>query len=91
MTGHSLKVTYLVALIVGLAAIGFYWDARTANETQTRVDRVVQRSDQDWCATLDLLTKVPVPKPTAPKQNPSRVGQYQLYLDFLSLKHRKGC
>lgn len=51
----------------------------------------VDHSQAKWCDTLNLLTSRPVPKPTNPSANPSREMSYQLYEDFLTLKHRFGC
>ncbi|MGH3673590.1 MAG: hypothetical protein ACRDSH_23670 [Pseudonocardiaceae bacterium] len=51
----------------------------------------VHRSAHDWCATLNLLTSQPVPKPADPAANPSRRQAYVLYSDFLDLRHRFGC
>ena len=52
---------------------------------------VVQNSQEHWCTTLDLLTSVPVAKPSSPTTNPSREGQYKLYSDFVLLKSSLGC
>ena len=52
---------------------------------------LVVQSEHRWCATLDLLTARPVPSPAHPAANPSRLGQYQLYLDFARLRGQFGC
>jgi hypothetical protein len=51
----------------------------------------IDQNNAQWCDTLRLLTSHPVTKPSNPAANPSRVASYQLYLDFLTLKHRFGC
>jgi hypothetical protein len=52
----------------------------------------VQRSsNQQWCAALQLLTSQPVNPPADPSSNPSRVAQYKLYTDFLTIEKRFGC
>lgn len=51
----------------------------------------VSSASQQWCTTLDLLTRTPVPKPADPKGNPSRETAYELYADFMSLKRQFGC
>lgn len=51
----------------------------------------IDQNNSQWCDTLRLLTSHPVPKPANPSANPSRVADYQLYQDFLILKHRFGC
>lgn len=52
---------------------------------------VVHASNQKWCATLDLLTARPVPRPADPAANPSREQTYVLYADFTDLRHHLGC
>jgi hypothetical protein len=49
----------------------------------------LSQSDHNWCQALSLLTSHPVPKP-APG-NPSRLENYEFYLDLVSLEHRFGC
>lgn len=51
----------------------------------------VNAQAHQWCATLDLLTSHPVPRPASPKANPSRAQAYILYSDFRDLRHRLGC
>lgn len=51
----------------------------------------VSRNDRQWCETLDLLTSQPVPKPSDPAANPSRLGQWRLYEDFLHVRDQFGC
>ena len=51
----------------------------------------LQTSNHNWCSTLTLLTKQPVPKPTNPAQNPSREQAYIFYTDFVALKGKLGC
>lgn len=53
--------------------------------------RAVSANDRDWCDTLTLITAHPVAKPANAAANPSRVGQYQLYLDFVKLRREFGC
>ena len=52
---------------------------------------VLSDSQQQWCTTLDLLTKDKVPYPSDPKANPSRVEAYILYKDFVSIRDEFGC
>ena len=94
MTFSPLRLSYAtkaallvmsVALLLALGLSGEYYMI-TSNYNQT-----VAHSNSQWCDTLDLLTMHEVPKPVDPKANPSRVGQYQLYEDFVQLKDRFGC
>jgi hypothetical protein len=54
-------------------------------------DNAISQSQQQWCSTLDLLTSVPENPPADPSANPSRVGQYQLYEDFVKIREGFGC
>lgn len=51
----------------------------------------VRSSQQQWCQSLLLLTKAPVPKPADPAKNPSREEAYTLYNAFSVLKKKYGC
>lgn len=51
----------------------------------------IGHSQSEWCSTLKLLTSHPVPKPTDPSGNPSRMAAYLLYEDFVYLAHQFGC
>jgi len=51
----------------------------------------VTAASQQWCTTLDLLTRTPISKPGDPKANPSREASYELYLDFVHLRKQFGC
>jgi len=50
-------------------------------------DQVVQHE----CASLELLTAVPVLKPADPAKNPSRETTYQFYVALLAWEHKDGC
>lgn len=73
-------VVAVVALVIG--GVSF---AVLSNQHQ------VASSQQQWCDTLDLLTRTPVPKPADPKANPSREATYELYRDFVKLKDKFNC
>lgn len=51
----------------------------------------VTTASRQWCTTLNLLTRTPVPKPADPKANPSREISYELYADFMNLRQQFGC
>ena len=73
---------YVLAIAVVLAAIAipvgisFY---------------LVIQSQHRWCDTLTLLTSKPVASPANPAANPSRVGQYDFYIDLVRLRGQYGC
>jgi hypothetical protein len=48
-------------------------------------------SARKWCATLDLLTARPVPRPADPAANPSRENAYVFYADISDLRRQFGC
>ena len=48
-------------------------------------------NNQQWCTALDILTKVPVARPSDPKANPSRVFSYNLYESFRSIEMEFRC
>lgn len=81
---HATKVAFTAAIMVLLVICGLavnYWlTVRTIDHTETQ-----------WCDTLSLLTSKPVAYPSDPQKNPSRVGQYELYEDFVHLKSKFGC
>lgn len=74
-------MTAALALIVLAAFAVNYWLAHAA----------VQSNDRRWCATLELLTRHPVPRPADPQANPSRVTTWRLYEDFVQLGRDFGC
>lgn len=43
------------------------------------------------CPALELATKQPVPYPTDPAKNPSRVKTYQYYLAFKEAESKDHC
>jgi hypothetical protein len=51
----------------------------------------IGRDNSQWCQTLTLLTRHPVPKPARPAQNPARAATYQLFRDFTVLAHNFRC
>jgi hypothetical protein len=79
-----MKVILAVAVMVlGLlcAMGGSYWLSVSA----------LNRSQQNWCASLALLTANPVPRPADPKANPSREQSWEFYQSLVQLQHRFGC
>lgn len=42
-------------------------------------------------ARLSRATATPMPRPSDPAQNPSRMATYRLYEDFLTVRNEFGC
>jgi hypothetical protein len=53
--------------------------------------QALNQSQHQWCATLTLLTRHPVPRPADPKANPSREQAFVFYTQLLALRHEFGC
>ena len=78
--GAKRSVVMLFVLALALSAANLLF---TTNE--------VSANNRQWCDTLALLTSKPVPKPTDPHANPSRMQNYTLYADFVTLRRHFGC
>lgn len=66
-----------IALAI-LLCIGFsYWQVHT--------------SQHEWCHLLTTLTQTPIPKPADPSANPSRVQNYNFYMQLVQLRGEFGC
>jgi hypothetical protein len=81
---HATRVAW-IAMIVILAMLGSIAGGYLLIRYQ------ISHSQQQWCDTIKLLTGTPVPSPSDPAKNPSRVEAYRLYEDFVTLKTRFGC
>jgi len=81
---HATRLALLIAtlLLVIITSVAAGWGL-TLWETSIQ--------SHQWCDTLTLLTKNPVPKPADPQANPSRQQSYLLYSDFVKLRHKFGC
>lgn len=73
-------IAVLIALPLLLTAANLLY---TASE--------IAGNNRQWCDTLTLLTSKPVPRPTDPQANPSRMQTYTLYADFVTLRRHFGC
>jgi len=51
----------------------------------------VDVSQHHWCDALNTLTQHPVPQPSNPNANPSRMEAYTLYREFVQIKGEFGC
>jgi hypothetical protein len=103
IAARSAIIVCLAVVVIILALLGEYAMITANYNHADQVQRIsiahanqVQRSliaqsKSDWCDTLDLLTKTPVPKPADPSVNPSRVQDYLLYEDFVHIKIKFGC
>lgn len=89
----SIMVIQSVVLLCLLGAVIFLLVQNGDNNAHVtqQVEQNQSLSDHRWCATMDLLTQVPVQKPADPTANPSREASYQLYVDFVALKASFGC
>ena len=74
------SVVVLFVIAVGIAGAAYFAAVRD-----------VADNNRQWCDTLSLLTSKPVGRPADPQSNPSRAGEYTLYLDFVTLRQRFGC
>jgi hypothetical protein len=93
---RSLSLLLASMAIVMLALVGAvaYLLVSQANASAQNTRQIIanqQASDHRWCATMSLLTSVPVAKPSDPKTTPAREAQYELYTDFVVLKRSFGC
>ena len=43
------------------------------------------------CGIINLVASKPVPKPSNPSSNPSRVDLYDYYIAFKQVQHKYGC
>ena len=81
---HATKLALSFAFMIFLLVAGLgieYWMITSA----------IHHSNAQWCDTLNLLTANPDPKPSDPRANPSREGQYLFYANLVNLKSRFGC
>lgn len=81
---HATRIALLVAGMILVIICGLGAD-------YLLVERAIQHSQQQWCDTITLLTATPVPSPSDPAKNPSRVVEYRLYENFVTLKTRFKC
>lgn len=92
LAAKSAIIVMLAVVVIILALLGEYAMITANYRHADQVQRtLIAQSKTDWCSTLDLLTKTPVPKPVNPAANPSRVEAYLLYEDFLQIKVNFGC
>lgn len=65
--------------------------AQSKADEEAAIRAAVAYSDSQWCETLDLLTAHPVPYPSDPAANPSRVQSYDFYESFLHVRVKFKC
>lgn len=95
---HSRRFVWMTIALLGALVLALtgavVWLVIANQNSVIRDHRQImsnQRSaDQRWCATLRLLTGVPVSPPAKHVSDSSR-EQYQLYEDFLVLREEFGC
>jgi hypothetical protein len=49
------------------------------------------QSQHALCPIVRLVTAKPIPRPTDPAKNPSRVANYEFYEDFAQVRQQYGC
>lgn len=81
---HAMKVALALVTVILLLIAGLVVEYAVAAH-------VAWHTQQQWCDTLNLLTKDKVPEPADPAANPSREQTYQLYEDFVHLRGTFGC
>jgi hypothetical protein len=86
-------VAVLVVIAGVCAAIGgaYFLAVRAtdrAEQTQARTERAAQRA---LCPAFALITARPVPYPTDPAANPSRVQLWQWYVTFRHIERDYHC
>jgi hypothetical protein len=97
ITGALIVVLVVAALAGAYLLIGRANDRENSNfqkavaQDKAQYEKALRQSQVQWCDTLNLLTSVKESPPADPAKNPSRVGQYQLYEDFVHLKTHFGC
>lgn len=87
LAGMAVGLVALTAAVVYLLTVT---SSGTSQNTQ-QILAIQQMADHRWCATLRLLTSVPVQAPADPKANPSRQASYLLYQDFVELQKQFHC
>ena len=80
-------VLALFAVAAVLAVLALLGNAALHSE----IREAVQQGNHRWCATLQLLTAQPVPKPDDPAANPSRENAWVFYVNLLQLRNEFGC
>lgn len=77
------EVKALIAVVIGFVL------CIASNQILTVVN--IRQNDRQWCQTLVLLTRHPIPRPADPKANPSREANYEVYTALYQLKVRFHC
>lgn len=87
LAGLAGTVILLIAAVVWLVVV-----TQTASAQNARQITANQAaSDHRWCATIDLLTRTPVPRPPNAGATPGREATYLLYVDFVQLRTEFHC
>lgn len=80
----------MLLLVAAVAWLVVVTDGNTAQNTR-QIEANQAASDHRWCATIDLLTKTPIPKPANGTATPGREATYLLYIDFVQLRTEFRC
>lgn len=79
-----LTLFLIAAILAVIAVLGL-------SSLRGEIRGAVQQNNHRWCATLQLLTAKPVPRPGDPSANPSRENTYVFYVNLLQLRSEFGC
>jgi len=82
---RAVLALFLIAAVLAVTAVA------GISSLHSEIRGAVQQNNHRWCATLQLLTADPVPKPDDPKANPSRQNAYVFYVNLLQLRNEFGC
>lgn len=76
----SSAIVLVAILFVGAVLADFFISQHEASQEVRQL-----------CGIINLVADKPVPKPTDPSANPSRVDLYDFYLAFKQVQSRYGC
>ena len=102
MRARYYSFTVVAALALALALIGLFWNAHQVSVDNAHWHQAIAADDAHWhqaladtqrkfCGVVGGFTAVPVPRPSDPAANPSRVQSYEWYERFVSLGRSLGC
>jgi len=79
LRGHADAIFLIVLMVVLAGAV------------LVRAEQIDNATRQALCPLVRLALQHPVPYPSDPKANPSRLAAWQSYQDFVIIDRRYGC